>query len=220
LDKAWRKRHWLETDLYGITAAEYSLGRSNVEVVRQMLAAGIKMIQYREKERKLGEQYRECREIRQLTRDYDACFIVNDHLDLAMAVGADGVHLGQDDLPVEQARQLLGEQMILGLSTHSPEQAQAAVRAGVDYIGVGPLYKTNTKKDVCDPVGLSYLDYIVANHSISHVAIGGIKETNVAEVARHGAHCMALVTEIVGAPDIEAKIAAVRQEIEKAKERV
>jgi thiamine-phosphate pyrophosphorylase len=218
LDKAWRKRHWLETDLYGITAAEYSLGRSNVEVVRQMLAAGIKMIQYREKERKLGEQYRECREIRQLTRDYDACFIVNDHLDLAMAVGADGVHLGQDDLPVVEARRLLGERMIIGLSTHSPEQAQAAVQAGVDYIGVGPLFKTFTKKDVCDPVNLSYLDYIVANHTLPHVAIGGIKEMNVAEVARHGARCMALVTEIVGAPDIGAKIAAVRREIEKAKE--
>jgi thiamine-phosphate pyrophosphorylase len=220
LDKAWRKRQWQETDLYGITAAEYSLGRSNVEVVRRMLAAGIKIIQYREKERKLGEQYRECREIRQLTQDYGACFIVNDHLDLALAVGADGVHLGQEDLPVEQARSLVGAQMIIGLSTHSPQQAEAAVRAGVDYIGVGPLFKTNTKKDVGDPVGLSYLDYIVANHTIPYVAIGGIKETNVAEVARHGADCMALVTEIVGASDIGAKIGALRQKIKNTKERV
>jgi thiamine-phosphate pyrophosphorylase len=215
-----RKRHWLETDLYGITAAEYSLGRSNVEVVRRMLAAGIKIIQYREKERKLGEQYRECLEIRQLTLDYGACLIVNDHLDLALAVGADGVHLGQDDFPVEQARQLAGAQMIIGLSTHSPGQAAAAVRAGVDYIGVGPIFKTDTKKDVCAPVGLSYLNYVVANYSIPHVAIGGIKEANVAAVARQGARCIALVTEIVGAPDIGAKITAVRQAIKKVKERV
>jgi thiamine-phosphate pyrophosphorylase len=213
-----RKRRWLETDLYGITAVEYSRGRSNVAVVREMLAAGIKLIQYREKERKLGEQYRECLEIRQLTRDYDAGFIVNDHLDLALAVDADGVHLGQDDLPVEQARRLAGAQMLIGLSTHSPEQAQAAVQAGADYIGVGPIFKTATKKDVCDPVGLGYLDYVAAHHAIGQVAIGGIKETNVAEVVRHGARCIAMVTEIVGAPDIGAKVRAIRVEITKAKE--
>jgi thiamine-phosphate pyrophosphorylase len=214
------KRHLPETDLYGITAGEYSLGRSNVAIVREMLDAGIKIIQYREKERKLGEQYRECREIRQLTRDYGACFIVNDHLDLAVAVGADGVHLGQDDLPVEQARQLVGPQMLIGLSTHSPGQANAAVRAGVDYIGVGPLFRTYTKKDVCDPVGLAYLDYVAANCPLPQVAIGGIKENNVAEVVRHGARWIALVTEIVGAPDIEAKVRAIRAEIAKMKEKM
>lgn len=208
----------MQTGLYGITAGEYSLGRSNPEVVRQLLEAGIKVIQYREKERKIGEQYRECLEIRQLTREYEACLIVNDHIDLALAVGADGIHLGQDDLPVDQARKLVGEQMIIGLSTHSPEQADAAVAAGADYIGVGPIFKTFTKKDVCDPVNLSYLDYVVAHHSIPHVAIGGIKEGNVAEVARHGARCIAMVTELVGAVDIGAKVRAVKQLIEDAKE--
>jgi thiamine-phosphate pyrophosphorylase len=212
------RRRWLETDLYGITAAEYSLGRSNVEVTRQMLAAGIKIFQYREKERKLGEQFRELREIRRLTRDYGAWLIVNDHLELALAVGADGVHLGQDDLPVEEARRLAGEAMIIGLSTHSPGQARAAIQAGADYIGVGPLFKTFTKKDVGEPVGLDYLDFTTANLSIPQVAIGGIKEANVAEVVRHGGACVALVTEIVGAPDIGAKIRSIRNEIEKAKE--
>jgi thiamine-phosphate pyrophosphorylase len=208
-----------ETALYGITAAAYSLGRSNVEVVRQMLAAGIKIIQYREKEAPKGQQYWECREIRRLTRDYGACFIVNDHLDLALAVAADGVHLGQDDLSVALARRVAGERILIGLSTHSPGQAQAAVQAGVDYIGVGPIFKTDTKKDVCDPVGTGYLDYIVANYpNFTHVAIGGIKESNVAELVRHGARCVALVSEIVGAVDLDAKIRAVRAEIEKAKE--
>jgi thiamine-phosphate pyrophosphorylase len=213
-----QRRRWLATDLYGITAAEYSLGRSNVEVTRQMLAAGIKIIQYREKERKLGEQFRECREIRKLTRDYGAWMIVNDHLELALAVDADGVHLGQDDLPVEEARRLAGEELIIGLSTHSPEQALAAVQAGVDYIGVGPIFKTFTKKDVGVPVGLDYLDFTAANLSIPQVVIGGIKEVNVAEVVRHGGVCVALVTEIVGAPDIGGKISSIRNEIEKAKE--
>lgn len=215
-----QQHQWLTTDLYGITASEYSLGRSNVEVVRLMLDAGIKIIQYREKVLKLGEQYRECLKIRRLTSDYNACFIVNDHVDLALTVAADGVHVGQDDLPVEQVRQLIGPKMLLGWSTHSPTQAEAAMRAGVDYIGVGPLFKTYTKKDVCAPVGLEYLDYIVANFPLPYVAIGGIKESNVAEVAGHGARCMALVTEIVGAVDIGAKVRALRSEIAKAKEKV
>jgi thiamine-phosphate pyrophosphorylase len=212
------KRQWLATDIYGITAAEFALERSNLEVTRQMLEAGIQIIQYREKDLKLKEQYRECLAIRKLTADYGACFIVNDHLDLALAVDADGVHLGQDDLPAAEVRRLLGTQKVLGVSTHSPEQAVAAVRAGADYIGVGPIFKTFTKKDVCDPVGLNYLDYVVANLKIPHVAIGGIKESNLGEIVRHGARCVALVTEIVGAADIGAKVKALRTEIQIAKE--
>jgi thiamine-phosphate pyrophosphorylase len=103
--------------------------------------------------------------------------------------------------------------MFIGLSTHSPAQAEAAVRLGVDYIGVGPIFATNTKKDVCDPVGLKYLDYVVRNIRLPFVAIGGIKEHTIAEVYRRGARCIALVTEIVGAPDIGAKVHALRAAI-------
>jgi thiamine-phosphate pyrophosphorylase len=103
--------------------------------------------------------------------------------------------------------------MFNGLSTHSPAQAEAAVRLGVDYIGVGPIFATNTKKDVCDPVGLEYLDYVVRNIRLPFVAIGGIKEHNIAEIYRRGARCIALVTEIVGAPDIGVKVHALRAAI-------
>ncbi|MDO8567588.1 MAG: thiamine phosphate synthase [Dehalococcoidales bacterium] len=207
-------RRFPETDLYCITASRFSLGRPNVDVVRQMLEAGIKVIQYREKEFPMNEKYRECLEIRQLTARYGATFIINDDVHLALAVGADGVHIGQDDLPPERVRQLIGDKMVLGLSTHEPEQADAAVKSGVvDYIGVGPLYQTFTKKDVRPPVGLGYLDYVVKKHRIPFVAIGGIKEKNVADVARHGAGCICLVTEIVGATDIVGKIRAVRERI-------
>lgn len=198
------------TGIYGITAEEHSRGRSNIEVVRQMIAAGIKVIQYREKEKTLREKYRECLQIREMTREAGVTFIVNDHVDLALLVDADGVHLGQDDLPPEQVRKLVGDKLVIGMSTHSPAQARAAVDSGVDYIGVGPLFATKTKKDVCDPVGLEYLDYVVHNLQIPFVAIGGIKEHNIAEVARRGARCIALVTEIVGAPDIVAKVRALR----------
>ena len=100
---------------------------------------------------------------------------------------------------------------MIGLSTHSPEQALAAVEAGADYIGVGPIFATRTKEDVCDPVGFGYLDWVARNITLPFVAIGGIKEHNIGEVMRHGAKCCALVSELVGARDIAAKAAAVRQ---------
>jgi thiamine-phosphate pyrophosphorylase len=119
--------NFLATDLYGLTAKEYLLGRSNPEVVNLMIQAGIKVIQYREKEQTIREMYDECLEIRESTRKAGVTFIINDYIDLALLVGADGVHIGQNDLPPEKVRQLVGETMVIGLSTHSAAQAQAAV---------------------------------------------------------------------------------------------
>lgn len=200
----------LKADLYGITAEEYSLGRNNIEVVSQMIKAGIKVIQYREKDKKMQEKYQECLALRKMTKEAGVTFIVNDHVDMALLVEADGVHLGQDDLPVNRVRELVGKDLIIGLSTHSPEQAQSAMKMGVDYIGVGPIFTTQTKKDVCAPVGLEYLDYVVKHIPLPFVAIGGIKEHNITEVTQRGAKCIALVTEIVGANDIGAKIRSLR----------
>lgn len=200
----------LEADIYGITSEEHSLGRSNSEVVARMIDSGIRVIQYREKDKSAREKYRECLQIRKMTRDAGVTFIVNDHADLALLVEADGIHLGQDDLPPEKVRELVGAEMLIGLSTHSAAQAEAAVASGVDYIGVGPIFATKTKKDVGDPVGLEYLDYVVENLKLPFVAIGGIKEHNIGEVSRRGAKCIALVTEIVGAEDIGAKVRALR----------
>lgn len=204
------KRNILDTDLYGITAEEHSRGRSNIEVVKEMIAAGIKVIQYREKEKKMRYKYEECLEIRRLTKEAGVAFIVNDDIDIAMLVKADGVHIGQEDLPIEKVRELVGPDMIIGVSTHSPEQAQDAVRRGADYIGVGPIYRTYTKKDVCEPVGLEYLDYVANHIHIPFVAIGGIKEHNIGEVRKKGAKCICLVTEIVGAENIAEKIRRIR----------
>ena len=204
-----RARASLNTDLYCITAEEYSLGRSDVQVVAEMLKAGVRLIQYRAKDKNGSDKFRECQEIRRLTREAGATFIVNDHPDLALMVEADGVHLGQEDYPIEAVRQLVGKDMIIGISTHSPVQAEEAVRRGADYIGVGPLFRTATKKHVCEPVGLDYLDYAVSHVSIPFVAIGGIKVHNVSEVRGHGARCIALVTEIVGAADIRRTISEI-----------
>lgn len=207
------KKEKLKTDLYCITAQEYSNGRSNMEVVTEMIRADVKIIQYREKDKSLKEKYNECKAIRELTRKAGVTFIVNDDLDLALMVGADGVHIGQDDLPIEKVRELSGDRFIIGVSTHSPDQAIDAQKRGADYIGVGPIYKTYTKKDVCEPVGLGYLDFVVKNIDIPYVAIGGIKEHNLHEVLSHGARCVAMVTEIVGAEDIAGKIKKIKDRI-------
>jgi thiamine-phosphate pyrophosphorylase len=156
----------------------------------------------------------ECLAIRAKTRAAGATFIVNDYVDLAILAEADGVHLGQEDLPPEAVRKLVGDQMLIGLSTHSPGQAQAAARLGaVDYIGVGPIFATQTKQDVCEPVGLAYLDYVVENIDLPFVAIGGIKQHNIKQVKDHGARTIALVTEIVGAKDVIAQVAAIREQL-------
>ncbi len=200
------KRRKLAHPLYAITAQEYSAGRSNIEVVRAMLAAGIKILQYRQKEKSGEEKYLECVKIRKMAQRAAATFIVNDDVDIALAVKADGVHLGQDDMPIEAARGLVKEEMIIGISTHSPRQAQDAIMRGADYIAIGPIFPTQTKKNVCPAVGLEYLDYAAKNVAIPFVAIGGIKLHNMQEVLAHGASCVAMVTEIVSAPDIRARI--------------
>jgi thiamine-phosphate pyrophosphorylase len=208
-----KRRARFETDLYCITAQEHSKGRNNIEVVHEMIKAGVKVIQYREKDKKLKEKYYECMEIRKITKDARTTFIINDDIDIAMLVKADGVHIGQDDLPIEKVRELVGNSMIIGLSTHSQEQAKEAVEKGADYIGVGPIYRTYTKKDVCEPVGLDYLDYVVKNIDIPFVAIGGIKENNIHEVISCGARCIAMVTAVVGSDNIEEYIKGIREKI-------
>jgi len=203
-----------ETDLYGMTAEKYSRGRDNVQVAGEMLAAGIRIIQYREKEKDSGDIYRECREIRRLTREEGATFIVNDHPELALMVEADGVHLGQDDYPIEAVRALVGPKMLIGLSTHSPQQATDAATRGADYIGVGPLYSTLTKERPTPAVGLEYLDYVVANIKVPFVALGGVKLSNVAEVRRRGARLVAMASGIVGAADIGERVREIRAAIQ------
>ena len=202
------KKSVLPAGLYGITAEKFSAGRDNIEVVRQMIDGGIRIIQYREKKaaKSSAAIFAECLKIRELTRAAGVTFIVNDHVDVVMLVGADGVHVGQDDLPVAEVRKLIGPDKIIGLSTHSPAQATEAVKCGADYIGVGPIFATKTKDDVCDAVGFSYLEWVRDNISLPWVAIGGIKLHNIDEIVRRGAKTICLVTEIVGAPDIVGRV--------------
>lgn len=202
------------TGIYGITAEKFSQGRDNVTVVKEMIDGGVAMIQYREKHdhKSFRAMYEECLAIRKLTRESGIPFIVNDYLELAILVDADGVHVGQDDLPVAQVRQIVGDK-IIGLSTHGPDQARAAVEAGVTYIGAGPIFATQTKDDVCAPVGLEYLKHVIHNIPLPAVAIGGIKRHNIDQVIEPGARLICLVTEIVGADDIAGTVRELNQKM-------
>lgn len=202
-----------DNGLYCITGEKFSRGRTNLQVVKEMIEAGIRIIQYREKEKKARHKYQECLEIRKMTEEAGVIFIVNDDVDIAVLVKADGVHIGQDDLPIEKVRELVGEEMLIGLSTHSPRQAEEAVAKGADYIGVGPIFQTFTKKDVGEPVGLEYLNYVVRNVSLPFVAIGGIKGHNIGEVARRDARLICAVTEILEADDLKEAILSLREKI-------
>ncbi len=206
LTKEEKLKLFEEYNIYCITDEKHSNGRSNIDVVKKMLDSGIKIVQYREKYKELKEKYKECKKIRELTLKYSAIFIVNDHPDLALMVGADGVHLGQDDYPLMEVRKLVGKDFIIGISTHFPHQYKKAVKDGADYAGVGPLFETHTKDNVMPPVGAGYLDWVVKNKKIPFVAIGGIKEHNLGEVVKRGAKCFCLVTEITEAYNIKAKI--------------
>ncbi len=162
------------------------------------------MIQLRDKVAGPRQLLREARQIAQLCRERGVCFIVNDRLDLALAADADGVHLGQDDLPPRNARALLGASKFLGVSTHSLEQALRAAEQGADYLGIGPIFATATKATGYEPVGCDTIRQLRARIDIPIVAIGGIRLSNVREVIRSGATGVAVISAIVGVDDITA----------------
>ncbi|BAG83977.1 MAG: thiamine phosphate synthase [Candidatus Azobacteroides pseudotrichonymphae] len=187
--------------LYAITAENFSK-KNNVEIVKELLDSGIRIIQYREKKKTKFEKLKQCETIRQLTLSYNCFFIVNDDIDIAMSVHSDGIHLGQDDLPLLKARIIVGQDMAIGISTHNPEQANKATINGADYIGVGPIFQTFTKENMIDAVGLEYLEYCVIHIKIPKVAIGGIKLSNLSRVAKFKPENICMVTEIVGSKNI------------------
>lgn len=199
--------------LYGITAENFSKGRSNYEVVTEMIKSGIKIVQYREKFKSLREKLEEAKILCELCKKNNVLFIVNDHVDIALMVDADGVHVGQEDIPVSEIRKILGVNKIIGLSTHSVEDANRAILQDVDYIGVGPIFPTTTKDRTA--VGIEYVEYVEKNINLPYIAIGGINESNLSQIVEKGAKRIALVSEIVGADDIVEKVDSLNKIIQK-----
>ena len=203
-----------EYNIYAITAENLSLGRKNIEVVEEILSAGVKIIQYREKKKSMREKYKEAFILRELTAKYDAILIVNDHLDLAKIINADGVHLGQEDYPIEIAREFLGEDFIIGITAHNREQIIQGEKEGADYIGLGPIFESFTKEKPHPPIGVEILKWATSNVKVPIVAIGGIKEKNIELVLENGGKCIAMVSEIVSSENIKEKIEKIRKIME------
>ncbi len=177
-----------------------------LDAVASALKGGVDILQLREKTMPANRIIELGRKIKLLCAEYGATFIVNDRVDIAYILEADGVHLGQDDMDVASARKILGTNAIIGVSTHAPEQAQKAVADGADYIGMGPVFTTPTKPGR-KSVGLEYVQWVSENIEIPAFAIGGIDLDNVKDVIEHGAKRIAVVRAIINAenPEYAAK---------------
>jgi thiamine-phosphate pyrophosphorylase len=193
--------------LYVILDASADRRRPLIEVLTEAASAGARLFQYRNKAGSMQEAYREALALRRAAAEADAVFIVNDRCDLALAVEADGVHLGQNDLPLAEARAIMGKKLI-GVSTHRPQQVKEASEGGADYLGFGPIYPTSTKVDHEPIVGIEGLRNIRPLSRLPLFAIGGITPENATVVLRAGADGIAVISAILDAADIAARVRA------------
>ena len=201
---------------YLVTSAAHSAGRDTERIVADALAGGVDAVQLREKGTDARERYRLGKRLRELTAEAGVPLVVNDRIDLAAAIDADGVHLGQSDLPAAVAREQLGPNAVVGVSTSTVSEARAAEAAGADYLGVGAVYATGSK-DVPDEengIGIERVTAIVDAVDIPVIGIGGIDATNAGAVAAAGAAGVAVISAITGADDPEAATAAVAEAVE------
>jgi thiamine-phosphate pyrophosphorylase len=185
--------------LYFVTDRHQTAGRPLADVVHAALDGGVQAVQLREKDLAGGPLYHLAESLRHLTDRYRARLLINDRIDVALAVGADGVHLGQGSFPVATARRLLGADKLIGVSTHSGAEIAAAL--GADFVVFGPVYFTPSKAAYGEPQGLERLRQAVTASDTPVFAIGGIKSEHVAEVLATGAHGIAVISAISGAPD-------------------
>lgn len=194
--------------IYLVTDDGCLQGRALLDCVREALEGGVTLVQYRAKTASSADMYAEALQLKALCDSFNVPLIINDRLDIAMAVGAAGVHLGQDDLPCAAARKLLGEDYIIGVSAHNPAEAKAALQSGADYLGCGAVFGTATKADV-KKLGTDGLAAICKAKGLPVVGIGGVTADNYREVRAAGADGAAIVSGILAQPDIRATVRAI-----------
>ncbi len=194
------KRRFIK-GLYVILDGRLTSPRRYQEVAKDILRGGAKVIQLRDKEMKTRKLLKEALKLKSLISKNGGIFIINDKVDLALACGADGVHLGKDDLPLREARKLMGER-IVGISTHSLEEALTSERNGADYISIGPIFPTKTKEDAGKPVGVELIKRVRQRIKIPLVAVGGINEKNISQVIKAGADSVAVASTVLEAENI------------------
>lgn len=194
--------------IYLVTDDGCLQGRALIDCVREALEGGVTLVQYRAKTASSAEMYAEAQELKALCDSFKVPLIINDRLDIAMAVGAAGVHLGQDDIPCAAARRILGEDYLIGVSAHNPAEAKAALQSGADYLGCGAVFGTATKADV-KKLGTEGLTAICREKGLPVVGIGGVTADNYREVRAAGADGAAIVSGILAQPDIRTTVRAI-----------
>jgi thiamine-phosphate pyrophosphorylase len=200
------------SDLYLVITEAFCRGRSSIQVLTEALDAGVKVVQLREKNLSDKSLYRLALRFREITAKANVLLIIDDRIDIAHACRADGVHLGQDDLPVEAARPVAPE-LIIGCSSHSADQAITAQNAGADYVNIGPIFATQTKSGPTKPLGLEAIPAVASHITIPWTVMGGIKVSNIDSVLARGAKHVAVVTAITAADDIYGACIALRDKI-------
>ena len=206
-----------ECTLYLITDRILSRGRSTVDVVRAALAGGVDVVQLRDKEAEAAAIVDEGLRVHELTARYQAPLIINDRVDVALAIEAEGAHVGQTDLPAGMARKLLPAPALLGVSTSSADMARRAQQQQADYIGFGPVYPTTTKETAASPRGIERMHDTLEKINIPLVALGGISDRNISEVVAAGADHVAVCSAIVSAENIERAAAALKEKMLQAR---
>jgi thiamine-phosphate pyrophosphorylase len=210
-------RKTVDYSLYLVTDRRLAKGRTTLDIVRAAVQGGVTCVQLREKTCSTREFIAEALAIRDFLNARGIALIINDRVDIAQAVGADGVHLGQSDIPLDIARSLVGASMLVGISVESLDEAVQAEAGGADYLGISPIYPTPTKTDTAPPLGLQGLRAIRRAVNLPLVGIGGLNQQNAAPVIQHGADGIAVVSAIVAATDPEQAARQLRQEIIRAK---
>ena len=207
----------VDYSVYLVTDRELARGRTTLEIAGAAIRGGVSCIQLREKTCSTREFIDEALAIRSLLARHEIPLIINDRVDVALAVKADGIHLGQKDMPSSMARQLIPESMIVGISVESLDDAIAAQTDGADYLGVSPIYATPTKTDTAQPLGLEGLRSIRSEVDLPLVGIGGLNADNAEAVIHNGADGVAVVSAIVAADDPEAATRALSEIVRLAK---
>lgn len=207
-------------DLYVVTDSDLSRGRTDAEIARLAYEGGADAVQLRMKNADGRSMLAQAKEIARAAEEYNRFFFVNDRVDIAMASGADGVHLGQSDIPVEDARRMMGDDAIIGVSVHTVEQAREAIDGGADYLGVGSIFTTATKADAVQAIGLGVVFQITQEFDVPVVAIGGINRGNIQDVIRAGADSAAVVSAVVAQDDPAAAAHELRDLILKVRPHV
>ncbi|MBR2425913.1 MAG: thiamine phosphate synthase [Lentisphaeria bacterium] len=198
------------SDLYPVVSSEFCNGRDVCEIVTGIAAAGAKIVQIREKNIPDNAMFSLVRKCKEITDRYQMLLIVDDRVDIAMAAGADGVHLGQEDFPLKEARKLAPE-MIFGASTHNAEEIHTAIADGCSYLNIGPMFPTGTKSVACGALGLEKIEDLKNLVTCPFSIMGGIKEHHLDLLCSKGFRHIAMVTEITQAPDVEAKVRQLRK---------